>query len=91
METIFMRSIFMASALLFVAGAALADGRAEIRARCEADVKANCGLVMSRSAALNCLIENAATLSGGCTKALEKAACSREAPGNLKKAFTCKP
>lgn len=87
-----MRSILMASALLLtLAATAYADGRAEIRAKCEADVKANCGLVMSRSAALNCLIENAAKLSGGCTKALEKAACSREAPGNLKKAFTCKP
>lgn len=85
-----MRSILMASALLLVAGVAQADGRAEIRAKCEADVKANCGLVMSRSAALSCLIDNAGKLSGGCSTALHKASCSGEAPANLKAAFTCK-
>lgn len=69
---------------------ALADGRAEIRAKCEADVKASCGMVMSRSKALACLIDNAAKLSAGCSAALEKAACSDEAPANLKAAFACK-
>ena len=85
-----MRSIMIASALLLLAGAAQADGRAEIRARCQADVKANCGLVMSRSAALSCLIDNKGKLSGGCSTALHKASCSDEAPGNLKAAFACK-
>jgi hypothetical protein len=87
-----MKSIFVVSAvLLSLSHAAFADGRAELRAKCEADVKANCGLVMSRSKAIGCLIDNAAKLSGGCKTALEKAACSDEAPANLKVAFTCKP
>lgn len=68
---------------------AQADGRAEIRAKCQADVKANCGLVMSRDKALACLIDNAGNLSGGCKTALQKASCSDKAPGNLKAAFAC--
>lgn len=84
-----MRSILMAAALLLLAGAAHADGRAEIRAKCQADVKANCGLVMSRDKALACLIDNAGKLSGGCKAALQKASCSDQAPGNLKVAFAC--
>jgi hypothetical protein len=91
MGTIFMRLILIASALvLAMTGAAQADGRAEIRARCQDDVKANCGLVMSRSAALSCLIDNAGKLSGVCSAALHKASCSDEAPANLKAAFACK-
>lgn len=66
-----------------------ADARAEIRARCQADVKANCGLVMSRDKALACLIENAGKLSGTCRSALEKASCDARAPGTLKAAFAC--
>lgn len=85
-----MRSIFVVSALfLSLAQGAHADGRAEIRARCEADVKANCGLVMSRSKALACLIDNSGKLSGACRTALQKASCSDDAPGNLKAAFAC--
>jgi hypothetical protein len=85
-----MRSIFIASALLLaVTGMAQADGRAEMRAKCQADVKANCGLVMSRSAALSCLIDNAGKLSGGCKTALQKASCADEAPAKLKAAFAC--
>jgi hypothetical protein len=86
-----MRSYLIASVI--IAGLPMsvhADGRAEIRAKCEADVKANCGLVMSRSAALSCLIENAGKLSGGCSTALHKASCSDEAPANVKAAFACK-
>lgn len=87
-----MKSMLVASALLLsLSHAAFADGRAEIRAKCEADVKANCGLVLSSSKGLQCLIDNAGKLSGGCKTALEKAACSDEAPANLKAAFTCKP
>lgn len=66
-----------------------ADGRAEIRARCEADVKANCGMVFSRDKALACLIENKSKLSGPCSTALSKASCDNRAPGNLKAAFNC--
>lgn len=80
-----------AAAVLFsLPHAAFADGRAEIRAKCQADVKANCGLVMSRDKALACLIDNASILSGNCKTALQKASCSDEAPGNLKAAFACK-
>ncbi|MBX9458220.1 MAG: hypothetical protein KL863_20505 [Rhizobium sp.] len=68
---------------------ALADARAEIRARCEADVKANCGMVFSRDKALACLIENKAKLSGACARALSKASCDARAPGNIKAAFAC--
>lgn len=78
-----------AVALLVLPHAALADGRAEIRARCQADVKANCGMVLSRDKALSCLIDNAGKLSGSCKTALQKASCSNEAPGNLKAAFAC--
>lgn len=85
-----MRSVFIASALvLSLIQVAQADGRAEIRARCQADVKANCGLVMSRDKALACLIDNAGKLSTGCKSALQKASCSDQAPGNVKAAFTC--
>lgn len=88
--------IMKASAALFAIVLALpsiaqADGRAEIRARCQADVKSNCGMVFSRDKALACLIDNAGKLSGGCKTALEKASCSDQAPGNLKAAFACKP
>ena len=82
---------FIAAALLLLPIAAQADGRAEIRAKCQADVKANCGMVLSRDKAIACLIDNAAKLSGGCRTALEKASCSNEAPANLKAAFACKP
>ena len=86
-----MRSILMTSALLLAAaGVAHADGRAEIRAKCQADVKANCGMVLSRDKALACLIDNAGKLSAGCKSALQKASCSDQAPGNIKAAFTCK-
>lgn len=68
---------------------ALADARAEIRASCQADVKANCGMVMSRDKALACLIDNAGKLSAGCRSALEKASCETRAPGTLKAAFNC--
>lgn len=85
-----MRSIFIASALFFaLAGMAQADGRAEMRAKCEADVKANCGLIMSRNAALSCLIDNAGKLSDGCQAALHKASCADGAPAKLKAAFAC--
>jgi hypothetical protein len=80
----------LAAALLLLPIAAQADGRAEIRAKCQADVKANCGMVLSRDKALACLIDNAGKLSGGCKTVLEKASCSDEAPGNLKAAFACK-
>jgi hypothetical protein len=87
-----MKSMLVASALLLsLSHAAFADGRAEIRAKCEADVKANCGLVLSSSKGLQCLIDNASKISGSCKTALEKASCSDEAPANLKAAFTCKP
>lgn len=69
--------------------AAQADARAQIRAKCEADVKAVCGLVFSKDKALACLIENKAKLSGACETALAKAACDNRAPDNLKNAFTC--
>ena len=86
-----MKLHFFAAAVLFVLPhAAWADARAEIRAKCQADVKANCGLVMSRDKALACLIDNAGKLSGGCKTALQKASCSDQAPGNLKAAFACK-
>lgn len=86
-----MRSIFVLSALLLsLPQCALADGRAEIRAKCQDDVKANCGLVMSRSAALSCLIDNAGKLSAVCSTVLHKASCSDDAPANLKAAFACK-
>ena len=85
-----MRQVLVLSALLAsLSHAALADGRAEIRAKCQADVKANCGIVLSASKGLQCLIDNSGKLSGGCKTALEKAACSDEAPANLKAAFTC--
>ena len=82
--------VFLAAAFLAIPIAAQADGRAEIRARCQADVKANCGMALSRDKAISCLIENAGKLSGGCKTALEKASCSDEAPANLKAAFACK-
>jgi hypothetical protein len=80
----------LATAFLVLPIAAQADGRAEIRAKCQADVKANCGMVLSRDKALVCLIDNAPKLSGGCKAALEMASCSDKAPGNLKAAFACK-
>lgn len=85
-----MKRVFATSLLLLaIPAATLADGRAELRAKCEADVKANCGLVLSSSKGLQCLIDNAGKLSGGCKTALEKASCSNEAPANLKAAFAC--
>lgn len=85
-----MKCAFALSALLVLASqAAHADGRAEIRAKCEADVKANCGLVLSSAKGLQCLIDNAGKISGGCRTALQKASCSDEAPANLKAAFAC--
>ncbi|MGV3551170.1 hypothetical protein [Rhizobium sp.] len=87
-----MRSILLLAALLpSLPQAAVADGRAELRAKCQADVKANCGLVLSQSKGLQCLIDNAPKLSTGCRTALEKASCSDEAPANLKAAFACSP
>ena len=86
-----MKSAFLLSALLVsLSHAALADGRAEIRAKCQDDVKANCGLVLSSSKGLQCLIDNAGKISATCKTALEKASCSDEAPANLKAAFACK-
>lgn len=85
-----MKSMLVACALLLsLSHAAFADGRAEIRAKCEADVKANCGLVLSSSKGLQCLIDNAGKLSAPCKTALGKASCSDEAPANLKAAFAC--
>lgn len=81
----------VALSLLLLPATVHADGRAEIRARCQADVKSNCGMVFSRDKALACLIDNAGKLSGGCKSALEKASCSDQAPGNLKAAFACMP
>ena len=81
---------FLAAAFLLIPIAAQADGRAEIRAKCQADVKANCGMVLSRDKAISCLIDNSGKLSGSCKTALEKASCSDQAPGNLKAAFACK-
>ena len=69
--------------------AALADARAEIRALCAGDVKANCGTVFSRDKAIACLIENKTKLSGPCSSALSKASCDARAPGNIKAAFIC--
>ena len=86
-----MKLRLVAAVILFsLPHATLADGRAEIRARCQADVKTNCGLVMSRDKALACLIDNAGKLSGNCKTALQKASCSDQALGNLKAAFACK-
>ncbi|UVC09281.1 hypothetical protein IHQ71_01225 [Rhizobium sp. TH2] len=82
--------VLFAATFLALPIAAQADGRAEIRAKCQADVKANCGMVLSRDKAISCLIDNAAKLSGGCKTALEKASCSDQAPANLKAAFACK-
>jgi hypothetical protein len=82
---------FLAAGLFLLPIASHADGRAEIRAKCQADVKANCGMVLSRDKALACLIDNAAKLSGGCKAVLQKASCSDEAPANLKAGFACKP
>lgn len=87
--TISKQAAFLSVLLLALPHLAQADGRAEIRARCEADVKANCGLVLSRSKGLQCLIDNASKISGGCRTALQKASCSSEAPANLKAAFAC--
>lgn len=85
-----MKSILVLTALLVsLAPAALADGRAEIRSKCQDDVKANCGLVLSSSKGLQCLIDNSSRISGSCRTALQKASCSGEAPANLKAAFTC--
>jgi hypothetical protein len=70
--------------------AALADARSEVRAGCQADVKSYCGMVMSRSKALACLIDNAGKLSGPCKSALSKASCGDKAPADLKAAFACK-
>jgi len=81
---------FLAAALLLLPIVAQADGRAEIRAKCQADVKVNCGMVLSRDKALACLIDSAAKLSGTCKSALEKVSCSDQAPANLKAAFACK-
>ena len=87
-----MKSMLVLTVLLVsLAPAALADGRAEIRAKCQADVKANCGMVFSSSKGLQCLIDNSSKISGGCKTALEKASCSDEAPANLKTAFACSP
>lgn len=86
-----MKLQLLAAAILFsLPHAAFADARAEIRTKCQADVKANCGIVLSRDKALACLIDNAGKLSGGCKGALQKASCSDQAPGNLKAAFACK-
>jgi hypothetical protein len=82
--------VLLAASFLLIPFAAQADGRAEIRARCKADVKVSCGWILTRDEALTCLIDNAAKLSGGCKTALEKASCSDQAPANLKAAFTCK-
>lgn len=85
-----MKSILVLTAVLVsLAPAARADGRAEIRAKCQADVKANCGLVLSSAKGLQCLIDNAGKLSSGCKTVLQKASCSDEAPANLKAAFAC--
>lgn len=81
--------LIVSALLVTVPLSALADGRAEIRARCQDDVKSNCGLVMSRDKALACLIENKAKLTGTCSTALAKASCDAKAPGNLKAAFAC--
>jgi len=82
--------VLLATAFIVLPIAVQADGRAEIRAKCQSDVKANCGMVLSRDKAIACLIDNAAKLSGGCKTALEKASCSDQAPANLKAAFACK-
>ena len=87
--TISKQAAILAAIFLVLPHLAQADGRAEIRARCEADVKANCGMVFSRDKALACLIENKAKLSGPCASALAKASCDNRAPGNLKVAFSC--
>ena len=86
-----MKLHLVAAAVLFsLPHATLADARAEIRAKCQADVKANCGIVLSRDKALACLIDNAGKLSGGCKSVLQKVSCSDQAPGNIKAAFTYK-
>jgi len=85
-----MKLHFFAAAVLFVLPhAALADARAEIRAKCQADVKANCGMVFNRDKALACLADNAAKVSSGCSSALKKISCNAEAPANVKAAFPC--
>lgn len=65
------------------------DIRAEVRAACQADVKANCGMVFSRDKALACLVDNAAKVSSGCSSALKLASCNAKAPANVKSAFPC--
>jgi hypothetical protein len=85
MKLLLVSSVF----LITLSTAALADGRAEIRAKCQDDVKANCGLVLSSSKGLQCLIDNSVKISASCKTALQKASCSSEAPANLKAAFAC--
>jgi hypothetical protein len=82
-------ALALAAMLFALPLSAQADARAEIRARCEADVKANCGMVFSRDKALACPIENKSKLSGPCSTALSKASCDARAPGNIKAAFAC--
>ena len=85
-----MKTFFYATLIAAILPASvLADAREQIRARCQDDVKAHCGMVFSRDKALACLIENKAKLSGACETALSKAACDARAPGNLKSAFAC--
>lgn len=65
------------------------DPRAAVRAACQGDVKSNCGIIFNRDKALECLIDNAGKLSGGCSSALKKASCNPQAPANVKSAFPC--
>jgi len=82
------RNLVLVFAVLAPASA-LTAGKGEVRAACQADVKANCGTVFSRDKAMACLIEKAASLSDGCTAALKVASCNAKAPDNLKAAFPC--
>lgn len=75
--------------VLVPAAARAEDLRAEVRAACQADVKANCGMVFSRDKALACLVDNAAKVSAGCSAALKTASCNAKAPANVKAAFPC--
>lgn len=87
--TFLTRTALVSALFMALPHMAQADARAEIRARCEADVKANCGMVFSRDKALACLIENKSKLSGPCSTALSRASCDSRAPGNLRVAFSC--
>jgi hypothetical protein len=75
--------------IVIPAAAQAQDLRAEVRAACQADVKANCGMVFSRDKALTCLADNAAKVSSGCSAALKTASCNAKAPANIKEAFPC--